>query len=309
LRNSSSFFPPDATLPFPLSKDYIHVTYQLCEIRVYVYEQRIGDILSAPLVHKGAFNVLKVIPIPVRINQEKFMYIDAGESVLCIDQAKQYYFSMTEGQLTECKTIKPRQYVCKHQRTLLSVAVVDSCAVMMLQRKDTLTPICDTRVVRFSHTVWTQLRNNTWIYFAPHSDTLTILCPNGKPIDVTVRGTGKFYVYPGCQAYSATAILYGNAIINNSSTFENGDLLSQITVQYDCCEEAGERVNLSQLTLNLAPARTIALLDDLKYASKRVSDVLEEMKERDWRNSHTGYRNTHCPVNICNLYCFHIPPI
>jgi hypothetical protein len=140
--------------------------------------------------------------------------------------------------------------------------------------------------------VWTQLRNNTWIYFAPHSDTLTILCPNGKPIDVTVKGTGKFYVYPGCQAYSTTAILYGNAIIN-SSTFENGDFLSQVTVQYDCCEEAGERVNLSQLTLDLAPARTIAHLDDLKYASKRVSDILEEMKEQDWKNSHTGYRNTH----------------
>jgi hypothetical protein len=103
--------------------------------------------------------------------------------------------------------------------------------------------------------VWTQLRNNTWIYFAPHSDTLTILCPNGKPIDVTVRGTGKFYVYPGCQAYSATAIVYGNAAINNSSTFENGDLLSQVTVHYDCCEEAGNRVNLSQLNPRPSPSK------------------------------------------------------
>jgi hypothetical protein len=53
------------------------------------------------------------------------------------------------------------------------------------------------------------------------------------------------------------------------------------------------RVNLSRLTLDLPYTRKIAHLDDLKYASKRVSDILEEIKEQDWKNSHIGYRNTH----------------
>ncbi len=226
---------------------------------------------------------------------------------MCMDQAKQYYFGMTEGQLAECKTIKPRQYVCKHQRILLSTAVIESCAVMMLQRKDTIPPICDTRVVRFSQTVWIQLGNNTWIYFAPHSDTLTIVCPNGKPIDITVRGTGKLYVHPGCKGYSTTAILYGSVTISNSSTIEKGDFLSQVTTQYECCDEAGMRINLSQLTLDLPYTRKIAHLDDLKYASRRVSDILEEIKEQDWKNSHIGYRNTHSVlltfvISIVSIY-------
>ena len=293
LRNSSSLFPRDTTLPFPLSKDYIHVAYPLCEVRVYIYEQRIGYVISVPLVHKGTFNVLKVIPIPVRIDPEKFAYIDVGESVLCIDQAKQYYFSMTESQLAECKVMKPGQYVCKHQRTLLSVAAVQSCAVMMLQRKDTLPPICDTGVVRLSHTMWTQLRNNTWIYFAPHPDTLTIACPNDKPLDVTVRGTGKLCLYPGCRGYSTAAILYGSALINIFSTYVQGDLLSQISAPYTCCEEAGVLVNLSQLTLDWTHTRTITHLGDLKHASRRVSEILDEVSAQNWKNSHTEYRNTH----------------
>jgi hypothetical protein len=119
------------------------------------------------------------------------------------------------------------------------------------------------------------------------------LCPNGNPIDITVRGTGKLYVHPGCKGYSTTAILYGSVTINNSSTFVKGDFLSQVTVQYDCCEEAGVRVNLSQLTLDLPYARKFAHLDDLKYTSKSVSDIREEIKEQDWKNSHIGYRNTH----------------
>ena len=123
-------------------------------------------------------------------------------------------------------------YVSKHQRTLLSVAAVESCVVMMIQRKDTLPPNYDTRVVRLSHTMWTQLRNNTWIYFAPHLETLTIVCPNGKPLDVTVRGTGKLCLYPGCRGYSTATILYGSALIINFSTYVQGDLVPNFSPVY-----------------------------------------------------------------------------
>ena len=34
-------------------------------------------------------------------------------------------------------------------------------------------------------------------------------------------------------------------------------------------------------------------LDDLKYASKKVSDLLEDVKEQEWRNSHAVYHDTH----------------
>jgi hypothetical protein len=203
------------------------VIYQLCEVRVYVRKQCIGYVISVPLMHKRTFNALRVIPIPVRVNLDKFVYIDVGESILCIDRTKQYYFGMTEGHLAECKAAKPKQFVCKHQRTLLSTTVVKSCAVMMLQRKDKIPPICDTRVVRFSHTIWIQMGNNTWLYFAPHSDTITVLCPNGNPTDITVRETGKLYIHPGCKGYSTTAILYGSVTVNSSSVIVNGDFLSQ----------------------------------------------------------------------------------
>ena len=82
-------------------------------------------------------------------------------------------------------------------------------------------------------------------------------------------------------------------MVNSSSTIVKGDVLSQVTVQYDCCEEAGVRVNLSQLTLDLPYTGKIAHLDDLKHACKRVSDIVEEIKEQDWKNSHIGYRDTH----------------
>jgi len=65
--------------------------------------------------------------------------------------------------------------MCKYQRTLLSAAFVESCTVMMLQKREALPSVCDTRLVKLSHTAWSQLANNTRIYFAPRSDTITVL--------------------------------------------------------------------------------------------------------------------------------------
>jgi hypothetical protein len=200
---------------------------------------------------------------------------------------------MKESELAQCKVIEAGQYVCKQQRTLLSTATVESCAVMMLQKRESLPVECDMRLVKLSHTMWTQLSNNTWIYFAPIPDTITILCHNGNPADVSLKGIGKLQVHPGCKGYDTTAILYGNSNVGNVSTQLKGDLISQVPLQYDCCEELGIQVNLSKLTMDLTYRKTVSHLDDLKYASKKVSDLLEEVKDQEWRNNHVIYHDTH----------------
>ena len=47
-------------------------------------------------------------------------------------------------------------------------------------------PSCDKRVVESSNSVWTQLANNEWIYFVPTSESITIVCMDKPPVDVTV---------------------------------------------------------------------------------------------------------------------------
>jgi hypothetical protein len=128
------------------------------------------------------------------MNQNHFLYIDVGESILCIDRAKQYYFTMKESELAQCKVMEADQYVCKQQRTLFSTATAESCAVMMFQKREILPSEYDTSLVRLSHTVWIQLRNNTWIYFAPILDTITVLCNNRNPVDVGLKGIGQLQV-------------------------------------------------------------------------------------------------------------------
>jgi len=158
---------------------------------------------------------------------------------------------MTESELAQCQILEVGQYVCTQQRALLSTATGESCAVLMLHKKETLPVVCDTKLLRLSRTVWTQLTYNTWIYFAPRPDVVTILYRNENPVDVTFRGVGKPQIRAGCKGYGATTILYSSSDVGNTSTRIKGDFLSQVTVQYACCEELGMHINLSKLSMDL----------------------------------------------------------
>jgi hypothetical protein len=93
LRNSIPSFPVDTTLPFPLGKDYLHSIYQFCDVDVYTYSKRLGYVISVPLVQKRIFTLLRIIPIPVPVVQELFLY---RRSLFCVvsrpNQAILFYY-------------------------------------------------------------------------------------------------------------------------------------------------------------------------------------------------------------------------
>jgi len=106
--------------------------YQLSDVRVYTYRQRLGYVIRVPMVHRKIFTVLRLIAITLLVSREQFLYIEVRDSVLCLDRARQYYFTSTEDELLNCKLAEPCHYVCTHQRTLLSTLTTESCAVTML---------------------------------------------------------------------------------------------------------------------------------------------------------------------------------
>jgi len=117
--------------------------------------------------------------------------------------------------------------------------------------------------------------------------------PNDDPADIVLKGVGKLQIHMGCKGYGATAILYSSVNVNSTSTPVSGDFLSQVTLPYDCCEELSRQINLSTLSIYLAYHKTVSHLDDLKYASRKLSELLEEVKEQERRDSHTMYHDTH----------------
>jgi len=76
LKSSSPSFPTDTTIPFLLGKDYLHSMYQLIDVCVYTYKECLGYVITVLLVRKKTFTILRMIPIPVPVSREHFLYID-----------------------------------------------------------------------------------------------------------------------------------------------------------------------------------------------------------------------------------------
>ena len=66
----------------------------------------------------------------------------------------------------------------------------EECAVRLLNEHRTLSSSCELHYVQLTHTVWTQITDNEWIYYVPRRDNITILCAAGDPVDVPLKGAG-----------------------------------------------------------------------------------------------------------------------
>jgi hypothetical protein len=100
-------------------------------------------------------------------------------------------------------------------------------------------------------------------------------------MDVTTVGVGKFSMRQGCKAYSDSTVLQTNFIVRSNETSKIGDFLSQVTLQYECCEELGVDLKWFDMPIDTPYKRVLTHFDDFKYASKKVSDLEKEIKEQE----------------------------
>jgi hypothetical protein len=288
LMRSAQAFPKDTTLPFPLSKDSTHVLFRLCDLQVYIKNGILGYVIQLPLVSRGTFDIYRLIPIPIALDRNQFLYIETGKPYLWIDQARQYYFLTGEEWIGSCNILNTRSYVCRQNQPLLSSHLHENCMVRLLQMGRSVPPSCEKRVVEISNSVWTQLANNEWIYFVPKSEGITVLCGEKPPVDVTVSGIGKLGIKSNCKGFGKSALFQTHSVLNVDSASYDGNFLSKVHLDYDCCEGLNNKVNISTLKVNTNFHHVVSHLDDLKIASRRIADVENMIKEQEWKQLHTS---------------------
>ena len=122
-KKNQSFFPLDTLLPFPLSKDATNLNHKVCEMQVYIQNDRLSYVVSVPLVNKWEFKGHHLLPVPIPINKDKPIYIRTAKSTLCVDKTRQYNYFSSDLELQDCKEPTKQGYVCKQNNPLLSSLV------------------------------------------------------------------------------------------------------------------------------------------------------------------------------------------
>jgi hypothetical protein len=245
-------------------------------------------------VNKNNFKALKLIPLPVAKNNQKFVYIETEGSVLYVDETRQYYFTTNREELNKCKSVRTGSYICKQSQPLLNSHLRESSLVKMLQPRVSIPRSCDTRIVSITHPVWTKLeKRNEWIYFIPNSDSVTIVCAHREPLEIIIGHTGKLAIQAGCRGYTKTALLSTMNEIKVNVSEKGGDLMSRVDADFECCEHLSSRINLSHIDLDMKFKHVVNQAEDLKFASFKISELEKLAREHEWKSKYAGYHTTY----------------
>ena len=128
LQGSQPFFPRDTIPPFPLNKGSTSMIYKVCETKVYIKNNKLGYVISTPLVNKGEFRAYYLVPVPIQINKDKLVYIRTVKSIMCVDSSRQYYYFSSEVALQKCKEPTKNRYVCRQEKPLVKSSAGRVCS-------------------------------------------------------------------------------------------------------------------------------------------------------------------------------------
>jgi hypothetical protein len=283
MKASQADIPSELSFPILLSATYQHLIVNLVDLDVFLKDRFLVYVIRLPLTNHVTYNVYHVLPLPIKVRDtdSRFTFIIPDREYLLMDVAKQYYARLRADEIKECKLISPYHRVCKQSHPIQLAHVHEECEVDMLQSIRTIPSSCSQRIADINQTIWTQLDDNEWLYVAPRTDTLTVLCTNQEPSDLEIEGTGKLKLHNACKAYGAKVLRQAQMFLTTNNTEK--DIIPPLSLEYDCCvpEFEGKTVKLNDIQLDLSTKNIVNKLEDLKLASHKIEEVDRLIAEQE----------------------------
>ena len=283
LKASQADIPSDLSLPIPMSATYQNLIVNIIDLDVFVKNNFLVYVIRLPLTNHVNYNLYHVLPLPIKIKNSdtQFTFILPEREYLLMDVAKRYYARLKVNEIKECKIISSHYRVCKQNSPVQITHLHEECEVEMLQSIRSIPPSCSQRIAEINQTIWTQLNDNEWLYIAPRSDVLTVLCPKQEPSDIEIIGTGKLILHSTCKAYGSRVLIQAQTVKTSNNTEK--DIIPTLSLENDCCISDGQAAKLNNLRLDLPMKSIVNRLEDLRLASHKVEEVDRLISEQEWK--------------------------
>ena len=279
--------PSDLSLPVPTSATYQYLLLRIVSIDVFLQGAFLVYVIRLPLTNNVSYNLYHVLPFPIRVKgtDSKFIFIQPEHSHLLMDTAKRFFTRLGVDEVNECKTLSKGNMICKQTQPVQLTHLDEECEAQMIQTLSSIPSSCSQRIVELNQTLWTQLDNNEWLYVAPKSDVLTVLCNKHEPTDVRLLGTGKLKLNGMCKAYGSRILIQSHSTLSTNRI--NKDFIPSVSLEYDCCDNVNQNFKLNELHLHVPLRSVTRSLDDLRVASHKVEDVESLISEQEWKIKHS----------------------
>ncbi|XP_072758657.1 uncharacterized protein [Anoplolepis gracilipes] len=237
-------------LPVTLVLNQFNNLIDSSNLNVFYKNHRLVYIIEIPLLDESDFTLYNVISLPIKNNEENvYAFINPTYTYMGLRTDKLRYTHLTDQDIAKCNKVN-NAMICKQTNLLFQITGIHNCESELLRsaRLDNILKECDIRLMKLHNTVWYQLKSaNSWIYSAPHEETLHILCPDDKPRRTQLHSNGIITLSRKYDTISDNILLHSRTI-NIIDTIEK-DFIPNVNLSTKkLCEDIKKKnINVSEL--------------------------------------------------------------
>jgi hypothetical protein len=129
LKSSQDSFPRDLQAPVQLSDAYTYLLLYIITIEIYIVGNSLVYIVKVPLVTHYTYDVYRVLPFPIKVNntRSKYTFIQPEREYILIDSTKQSYVKFRTDDISRCRKMDAENIICKQDVPLLVSHSTDDC--------------------------------------------------------------------------------------------------------------------------------------------------------------------------------------
>jgi hypothetical protein len=135
----------------------------ILSVDVYIVRSNLVYIVRVPLATHYVYDVYRVLPVPIKVNdtKSKYTFIQPEKEYILIDSTKQYYVKFRQEDVRKCRKITNKQIICEQNFPLLISHSASDCKVLILQPIRTVPKTCAQRILELKETLWIPLKDNS----------------------------------------------------------------------------------------------------------------------------------------------------
>ena len=196
--------------PYALLEHNTEGIIGLSDIKVFRVNQLLVFIICNPLTVDETFDLYKLIPYPVKFENDQYLYIKPKDNYLVINEYRVSFTLISS--IEKCKAVHPELFICQVDRPLFNRFKNRVCEAELLMETETVPKNCDLRIINLENEIWEKIHYfNTWIYVVPQTTELKVICSKGIK-ELLLYDSGVITLNNDCYAFTPFTQIFPNQI-------------------------------------------------------------------------------------------------
>lgn len=271
LSEANSFIPKNSKLPLPINWEYIFEYYRISTNSQRRFKSYLIFEANIPLVHSESFQVFKLTPVPVRIENNKYSIFKFENDILIADNDMKKFSMLDTTHFENCQhssnlTLCPHLFIMKSS---------PSCETEILKFSNNIEKVCKRSIIQIENILFIKLfKPNSWVVINPISEVVHLNClDSSRPIKL--RDASIIEIKGNCKLISEHINLYPDQTVLTNITFFYNWNLNFSKINFNLTSDI-------DLTMSEVPKIQVPIISmkDAKQMASLGKEISELKKEK-----------------------------